>query len=128
MPALALAFLLQAAPAPAPEQIVVPPPVSDAAVACALQRLKPFVGPYGIQQAWPVAEALPAGYEHALGTLLSDTGIIADGYQQFLHVDAGARAVYVVEQGGFAGTRKVFGPLPLPRCTQDPRAGVAPSR
>lgn len=122
MPALALAFLLQAAtPAPATESIALPPPASDATVACALQRLKPFVGPYGIRQAWPVADALPAeDGQHVLGTLLSDTGPIADGYQQFLHIDAGARAVFVVEQGGFAGTRKVFGPLPLPRYAPKP--------
>lgn len=44
-----------------------------------------------------------------MGTPLSDTGMIADGYQQFLHVDAAARTVYVVEQGGFAGTFKVYG-------------------
>ncbi|MCH6484452.1 hypothetical protein MMG85_12895 [Pseudoxanthomonas sp. LH2527] len=42
--------------------------------------------------------------------------MVADGYQQFLHVDGEARAVYVVEQGGFAGTTKVYGPLPLPQC------------
>jgi len=126
MPALVLAFLLQATPAPATGRIVLPPPASDAAVACALQRLKPFVSPYGIQQAWPVAKELPAGHEHAPGTLLSDTGPVADGYQQFLHFDADTRAVYVVEQGGFAGTRKVFGPLPWPRCAAAPTQADAP--
>lgn len=98
-----------------------PPPVeSDGTTACAIQRLLPFVGPYGIRQAWPVADALPAKHEHALGVLLSDTGHVADGYQQFLHVDADAREVYVVQQGGFAGMRKVYGPLPLPRCDAAP--------
>ncbi|PPJ41084.1 MULTISPECIES: hypothetical protein [unclassified Pseudoxanthomonas] len=106
-----------AASVPAP-----PPPTSreDTTIACAIVRLKPFVGPYGIRQQWPVAKALPQGREHALGTLLSDTGAVADGYQQFLHVDVQVNAVYIVEQGGFAGTRKVFGPLPLPRCTTAP--------
>lgn len=95
------------------------PPVlrDDDATACVIQRLKPFVSPYGIQQAWPVMASPPFELLHTLGTPLSDMGHIADGYQQFLHVDARARAVYVVEQGGFAGTTKVFGPLPLPRCT-----------
>ena len=83
---------------------------------CVARRLKPFVSPYGIQQPWPVSAALPAGQQDAMGALLSDNGIIADGYQQFLHVDEVARTVHVVEQGGFAGTTKVYGPLPLPRC------------
>ena len=104
-----------------------PPPVTltldtgtqapaDPVTACAARRLKPFVGPYGVQQAWPVMASPPAGLHHTMGTPLSDTGMIADGYQQFLHVDTAARAVYVVEQGGFAGTFKVYGPLPLPQC------------
>jgi hypothetical protein len=72
----------------------------------------------------------PAGLHHTTGTPLSDTGAVADGYQQFLHVDTGARAVYVVEQGGFAGTFKVYGPLPLPRCAAgaDTEEQPAPSR
>lgn len=84
--------------------------------ACVAQRLKPFISPYGIQQAWPVMASPPAELLHSLGTPIADMGHIADGYQQFVHVDARARAVYVVEQGGFAGTTKVFGPLPLPGC------------
>ncbi|MBD9480441.1 hypothetical protein [Pseudoxanthomonas sp. PXM02] len=87
---------------------------------CAVQRLKPFVSPYGIQQAWPVMASPPPEFLHTLGTPLSDMGHIADGYQQFLHIDEPARAVYVVEQGGFAGTTKVYGPLPLPRCMTAP--------
>jgi hypothetical protein len=90
------------------------------AAACAVQRLKPFVSPYGIQQAWPVMASPPPELLHTLGTPLADMGHIADGYQQFLHIDEPARAVYVVEQGGFAGTTKVYGPLPLPRCTTAP--------
>lgn len=118
-----------------------PPPVTltldtgarapaDPVTACAVGRLKPFVGPYGVQQAWPVMASPPAGLHHTTGTPLSDTGAVADGYQQFLHVDTGARAVYVVEQGGFAGTFKVYGPLPLPRCAAgaDTEEQPAPSR
>lgn len=89
---------------------------ADPVNACVARRLRPFVGPYGVQQAWPVMASPPTGLLHTLGTPLSDTGMVADGYQQFLHVDTDARAVYVVEQGGFAGTFKVYGPLPLPQC------------
>ena len=83
---------------------------------CAIQRLKPFVSPYGVRQAWPVMASPPPELLHALGAPLSDMGLIADGYQQFLHIDKRVRAVYVVEQGGFAGTTKVYSPLPLPYC------------
>ena len=93
---------------------------------CVARRLRPFVSPYGIQQPWPVSAALPADQQDTLGALLSENGIVADGYQQFLHVDEVARTVYVVEQGGFAGTTKVYGPLPLPRCA--PADGTSASR
>jgi len=89
---------------------------TEAIDTCAVQRLRPFLSPYGIQQSWPVLERPPQELLLTLGTPISDMGQIADGYQHFLHVDAKARAVYVVEQGGFAGTTKVYGPLPLPRC------------
>ena len=106
-----------------------PPPTSreDTTIACAIVRLKPFVGPYGIRQQWPVAKALPQGREHALGTLLSDSGPVADGYQQFLHVDVQTNAVYIVEQGGVAGTTKIYGPLPLPSCKPGPATTEKPA-
>lgn len=96
------------------------PPADGGAIACVVARLKPFVSPYGIRQAWPVMASPPPELLNVIGTPVSDMGYIADGYQQFLHIDTQARAVYVVEQGGFAGTTKVFGPLPLPRCTTMP--------
>lgn len=102
--------------------------VPDPATACAMERLKPFVSPYGIQQAWPVMDTPPQELLHTLGTPLSDMGHLADGYQQFLHIDERERAVYVIEQGGFAGTTKVYGPLPLPRCTPAVEAPPTPQR
>jgi len=105
----------------------VPAAIGEPASACVAQRLKPFVSPYGIQQAWPVMASPPADVLDSLGAPLADMGQVADGYQQFVHVDTRARAVYVVEQGGFAGTTKVFGPLPLPRCAPDtPPASTTP--
>ncbi|WP_313929412.1 hypothetical protein [Pseudoxanthomonas sp.] len=92
---------------------VSPDPIGD----CARWRLKPFVNPYGIQQVWPLVEAPSQELMLAQERPLSDTGQVADGYAHFVHIDAAARAVYVIEQGGFAGTTKVYGPLPLPRCT-----------
>ena len=89
---------------------------ADPLTACVASRLTPFVSPYGINQAWPVMTDGPGELLHTPGILLSDMGDIADGYQHVLHIDTGARAVYVVQQGGFAGTTKIYGPLPLPRC------------
>ncbi|WP_334178459.1 hypothetical protein [Pseudoxanthomonas sp.] len=119
-----LVLLLALASAPDPDM---PHSIPDNTTACVVQRLKPFMSPYGIRQAWPVMASPPPELLNTLGSPMSDMGHIADGYQQFLHVDAQARAVYVVEQGGFAGTTKVFGPLPLPRCAPDaPPASTRP--
>lgn len=85
-------------------------------VACTVQRLRAFVGPLGIQQPWPTIPELPAHLDNSRGELLSDQGNIADGYTQTLHVDSGARAAYVVQQGGFAGFRRIYGPLPVASC------------
>ena len=125
MHTLVLLLALTAAPDPDAGRVV----ADNATAACAAQRLTPFMSPYGIQQAWPVMASPPSELLHTLGTPISDMGHIADGYQHFLHVDTNARAVYVVEQGGFAGTTKVYGPLPLPRCKTGHRAGSeTPSR
>lgn len=102
--------------------------VPDDHTLCAIERLKPFVSPYGIRQAWPVMDRLPKELDMlGLGTAMSDMGQLADGYQQFIYTDVETRTVYVVEQGGFAGTTKVYGPLPLPRCTTVPTNGTEPT-
>lgn len=102
--------------------------VPDDHTLCAIERLKPFVSPYGIRQAWPVMDRLPKELDMlGLGTPMSDMGQLADGYQQFIYTDVETRTVYVVEQGGFAGTTKVYGPLPLPRCTTVPTNGTEPT-
>lgn len=113
-------FILLLALAAAPDPDTPSAAHDDTTAACAVRRLTPFMSPYGIRQTWPVMDSPPPKLLNTLGTPLSDMGHIADGYQQFLHIDMQARAVYVVEQGGFAGTTKVFGPLPLPRCTTPP--------
>lgn len=71
----------------------------------------------GVRQPWPVASELPPHLATGFGELLSDAGLVADGYMQTLHVDASALTAYVVQQGGFAGTRTVYGPLPVAACS-----------
>ena len=100
-----------------------PPAIADASISCTAQRLARFVGPYGVAQSWPVAAALPKQWAHAHGTTLSEPGHVMDGYSHRLYVDPVARSAYVVQQGGIAGTQKVFGPLPVAYCT----AGVPPN-
>ena len=88
------------------------PPV----VACTAQRLRAFVDPTGVHQTWPMSAELPDQANLALA--LSDQGIVADGYMHTLHVDRAARAAYVVQQGGFAGFRTIYGPLPVAACAE----------
>lgn len=90
---------------------------AESTTSCTAQRLAPFVGPYGIRQAWPVATQLPGLPLTDIGVLLSDSGQVMDGYTQRLHVVMETRSAYVVQQGGLAGTHTVFGPLPLASCS-----------
>jgi hypothetical protein len=89
---------------------------SPSLASCTADRLRRFVGPTGIHQPWPAAADLPSQFASASGVLLSDQGMVADGYTQTLHVDPEARTAYVVQQGGFAGFRTVYGPLPVAGC------------
>lgn len=91
---------------------------SDPASACAVERLAPFADPLGIRQAWPIVAAPSPDLLTTMGTPVPHSDLIADGYQHTVHVDPQTRTVHIVEQGGFAGTTKVYGPLPLPSCAQ----------
>ena len=90
------------------------------AIDCTATRLRRFVGPTGVRQAWPEAGALPPGLVEG-GVLLSDTGMLADGYSQWLVIDAANRAAYVIQSGGFAGFHTIYGPLPVAACTAPAR-------
>ncbi len=83
---------------------------------CVAERLKPFVSPVGIRQAWPRGSSLPAHLANDPGTLISDQGSYEDGYSHWLIVDRAVPAAYVVQRGGFAGNQVVFGPLPIASC------------
>ena len=95
---------------------------ADPASACAVERLAPFAGPFGIRQAWPIVAAPSLDLLTTMGTPIPHSGLVADGYQHTVHVDPQARTVHIVEQGGFAGTTRVYGPLPLPSCARQQRA------
>ena len=89
-------------------------------VACTAQRLRPFVGPTGIHQSWPTTDELPPDVANGAGLLLSDVGMVADGYSHSLVVDSSSHAAYVVQQGGIAGFRTIYGPLPVAACAGSP--------
>ena len=93
---------------------------STADYACVADRLKPFVSPTGIHQAWPRASQLPAHVADDPGTLIADQGSYEAGYSHWLIVDRTVPAAYVVSRGGFAGHQVIFGPLPVANCAQVP--------
>lgn len=111
-----LALVFAVSTASASQQPAVAGQEARAVASCTAQRLTKFVGPFGIHQPWPIVASLPQRYAGRMGELLSDQGAVADGYMQTLHVDAVAKAAYVVQQGGFAGTQTIHGPLPVSDC------------
>lgn len=89
---------------------------APALVACTAQRLKRFVGPFGVRQSWPTVAELPPVHGRKFEEHLSDEGPVLDGYVQRLVVDTGSNAAYVVQLGGIAGTQTIYGPLPVSAC------------
>lgn len=110
MTSLLLVLALAADPA------VAAPASGCSPLACTASRLRAFVGPTGIHQPWPVAEELPSQLGDSPSELLSGQGMVADGYTHRLHVDEARKAAYVVQEGGIAGLRTVYGPLPIGAC------------
>ena len=94
-------------------------PMADHAT-CTAEQLRHLVSPTGVHQSWPVATKLPASLENELGLLLSDQGVVSDGYNHWLLIDQSTTASYVVQRGGFAGSQTIYGPLPVIACPQVP--------
>ena len=88
-------------------------PQRDPAWACTARRLGAFVSATGIHQSWPTSAQLPDHLANQPGLPFPDEGMVADGYQHSLVIDVPARAAYVVQQGGIAGLRTIYGPLPV---------------
>lgn len=110
-----LLLLLAISTAPAAN----PPPLPPV-VACAADRFRPLVDATGTRGSWPVAPTLPESVRDEPGLVLSDSRLVADGYTHTLHVDPSTHSAYVVRQGGIAGFRTVYGPLPLAGCPRAP--------
>ncbi|MES2879398.1 MAG: hypothetical protein V4713_13365 [Pseudomonadota bacterium] len=77
------------------------------------KRFAPCVGPFGVNARFPKINELPP-YSEMLGFIvLSDPGIVSDGYYQTLEIHGPSNTAFIVQSGGIAGTQTVYGPVPL---------------
>ena len=109
LPALAAGLLLAGCSTARPPA---PPAVSTADEAL-VARFRPCVAPTGVPSPLPV---LPAGEEQRFngGVLaLSGSGSVADGYNHMLWLDTARSRGVIVQTGGIAGRKTVFGPFDL---------------
>ncbi len=76
--------------------------------------------PLGPKRAFPVASTTPPQSELLAAVLLHASGPnVRDGYNYMLLLHGPSNAAFVVQLGGFASLRKVYGPLPLDTvCTE----------
>ena len=76
----------------------------------------------GPKRAFPVASAAPPQGELLAAVLLPASGpYVSDGYNYMLLLHGPSNAAFVVQLGGFASLRKVYGPLLLNTvCTEHP--------
>jgi hypothetical protein len=95
-----------AAAADADAQPAVPPAL--------LERFRPCVDALGPRQPLP-ALAHPEAFRPEIGAALVHIGDaqVSDGYFHWLVVKPDERSVYIIQVGGFAPRRTVYGPLPL---------------
>ena len=109
-----LVLLTMLATACVSHQTVVPPTLGEPSPAHAplVATFAECVSALGPVRELPIAEAIPAE-NNAVGelTLLSSPGVVLDGYYHWLRIQRVSRLVYIVQVGGFAGARTVFGPF-----------------
>jgi hypothetical protein len=67
--------------------------------------------PFGARPGFPVAAREPAPREVIAQAVLPASALVSDGYRHELRVHGPSNAVFIVQSGGLAGTRTVFGPL-----------------
>lgn len=88
------------------------PSMSDMSAEDIAGLFKPCVGPLSVHpKLRPLANtSAPDSIERIM---LSDQGIVSDGYNHWLMVDREKSVAFIQEQGGFAGWQRVYGPLTL---------------
>lgn len=108
---LLIALLSQSPQAPAP-----PPTAQDD---CIVQHFARQVSATGTPPGWVENKDATRTLKEVLGQPISDPELVLDGYSYHFHRPTrDADHVYVLQTGGLAGNVRVYGPFPLPHCTQ----------
>lgn len=81
-----------------------------------VKHFQSCVNAVGLTKDLPLAEPAPQLDPNIKLHPLNDIGKIRDGYRHFLYVSADEKTLYIVQMGGIAGLRKVFGPLKTDAC------------
>lgn len=100
-------------------QAQAPKPSGNSAVEPEHHLVKHFqscVNAVGLTKDLPLADPAPQFDPNIKLDPLNDIGKIRDGYRHFLYVSADEKTLYIVQIGGIAGLRKVFGPLKTDAC------------
>jgi hypothetical protein len=78
------------------------------------KRLSPCFTLLGVNGSLPVAAKPPPTTELLASVLLRASGpLVSDGYSYMLLIHGPSNSAFVEQFGGFAGSRTVFGPVPL---------------
>lgn len=81
-----------------------------------VKHFQACVNAIGLTKDLPLADPAPQLDPNIKLHPLNDIGKIRDGYRHFLYVSADEKTLYIVQMGGIAGLRKVFGPLKKDAC------------
>ncbi len=84
-------------------------------------RFSRCVSKMGVVAGLPIAKTFPSGEELGDWTPLwwvdrDTTGVITDGYRHWLRVHRVTGEGYIVQVGGSAGGRTIYGPVPAEGC------------
>jgi hypothetical protein len=123
---LAPGFIAALACTAASAQLVAPRTANERALVDAVsQRLSSCFTTLGPAREFPVVSAMPPQGELLAAVLLHAGGpYVSDGYNYMLLLHGPSNSAFVVQQGGFASLRKIYGPLPLDTtCSRSARHG-----
>lgn len=78
------------------------------------KRLSTCFTMLGVDRTIPVAEKLPPDKEILVAVQFRASGpLVNDGYNYMLFIHSPSNSAFVLQLGGFAGSRVSFGPIPL---------------
>lgn len=87
-----------------------------------VKQFQACVSPVGLTKELALADPAPQLDPTIKLHPLNEVGKIRDGYRHFLYVSANEKDIYIVQMGGIAGLRKVFGPLKPDACADVAKA------